>query len=260
MADNTPDESQSPPTPAAADRPGTATDRPGTAAPSGPTDNDRGTGNGDRLVLPDWLRTREPELPTTWHRRLRDRLGDHGVKTVALVIMVAIFVPFGWMIWDVWVAPPGTPSYVSGVNAYAGTPAATYHSGEAGIKLPEARATTSFSTDQVSQGLSAVRQALVAARLDPRMLTGHEPDGFLALLAPASRSELAADFTDRTGPGYVSRMSTAIPLLDEVEPRVKGLFTYREVRVNGAPVLEITSSFTWVYPFDTRCRPPAGTW
>ncbi|GAB3972414.1 hypothetical protein V1634_07490 [Plantactinospora veratri] len=199
------------------------------------------------MTLPDWMRVASPEAPPP--RRLRDWLQEHGLKTLALAIVGAIFVPFGMMIWDVATAPPGTPGQLREVNAFVGTEAARYREGIAGIDPPEPRATDTFTADEVRAALESVRRALAAARLDPAMVSDRDPSAFLTLLAPASRSRLRPDFTARSAPYYVTQAHDRIPLA-QFEPRVDGEMTYREIRVDGAHRLEITTAYTWVYPFD----------
>lgn len=211
-------------------------------APSAPVSDD-----DQRLRLPDWMLTASPEAPP---RPFRDWMQDHGLKTLALAIVGAIFVPFGMMIWDVWTAPPGTPSYLSQVNAFAGTEAARYREGIAGIVPPEPRPTATFTADEVGAALESVRRVLAAARLDPAMVSDRDPSAFLALLSPANRSLLRADFTARSAPYYATQAHGRVPLA-KIEPRADGEMTYQEISVDGSPRLEVTTSYTWVYAFDT---------
>ncbi|MGI5146295.1 hypothetical protein ACQEVC_07860 [Plantactinospora sp. CA-294935] len=208
-------------------------------------------GRRDQLQLPAWMTRAAPNPDPRRRHRVRAWLDDHGLKVLAIGIVVALFVPFGLMIRDVWLAPPGTPSYISAVNVYAGTDAARYREGLTGIEPPEAHPTTGFTAEQVGTALGVIRQALAASRLDDRMLTGHDPGAFLDLLAPADRAARHADFADGSVPFYATQISARIPLA-EVAPRVQGEITYQGITLAGAPVLEVVTRFTWVYAFDVQ--------
>ncbi|MFC4470560.1 hypothetical protein ACFPH6_39730 [Streptomyces xiangluensis] len=93
-------------------------------------------------------------------------------------------------------APPSTaPSSAPGTptldRPFAGSPAARYADGAAGIVLPEATAVGSFSKDQVDQALKQTKALLVDANLDRKTLLGGTPETVLDILDPKQPRMLA---------------------------------------------------------------------
>ncbi|GAB2949519.1 hypothetical protein GCM10023080_005140 [Streptomyces pseudoechinosporeus] len=78
-------------------------------------------------------------------------------------------------------AAPGTPTLD---QPFAGSPAARYADGAAGIVLPEAKAVGSFSKDEVDQALKQTKALLVDANLDRKTLLGGTPETVLDILDP----------------------------------------------------------------------------
>jgi hypothetical protein len=157
---------------------------------------------------------------------------------------------------------PGGVSATSSASAaptdpFAGTPAAGYPKGEAGITLPKATAVTGFTAAQVDTALRRVRAALVAARLDRSMLVRHDPATFLALLAPNDRDDVSKWFKS-TNRGLVATWIDPAVRLDPAEPpRVSGRVTYSSTRIKGIQTLRVTTNFIWVYAFEGPDRPLA---
>ncbi|MFD5827345.1 hypothetical protein [Lentzea sp. NPDC060358] len=132
-------------------------------------------------------------------QRRRARLRRHSGKIVAAIALVAVgAVVFGLHRTGTFdgVSLPDVDLPHSGVNVeqpFAGTPAEQWSDGERGIVVP--------STDPAFE---QVRQALVAARLDPATISDLRPDRYLALLAPDARDHVAANlhhWTTRLKPG-----------------------------------------------------------
>lgn len=152
-----------------------------------------------------------------------------------------------------------TASHPSGIAAtstataaaggpFAGTPAAKYPEGAAGITLPKAAAAGGFSAKQVSAALTSVKKVMVAGRLDTPMLVNRNPGPFLKLLAPAARTDMRKDFSSDDFSVYATQFAPGVKRAKEA-PRVKGRISYRATKVEGIPVLEVTTNFVWVYPF-----------
>jgi hypothetical protein len=142
-------------------------------------------------------------------------------------------------------------------DPFAGTPAAHYPTGAAGITMPAATGVAGFSAGQVGAALRDVRAAIIAGRLDPRMLTGHQPDRFLALLAPNSRKVIKGWFAGRDRSTLATWIDPAVRL-DPAEPtRVSGRTTYRSLKVDGIPTLRVTTNYIWVYAFEGPRHPLA---
>lgn len=157
------------------------------------------------------------------------------------------------------------PSGISGTTTasaaptdpFAGTPAARYPKGAAGISMPAATKVAGFSAAQVGADLQDVRAAMIAGRLDPRMLTGHQPDRFLALLAPNSRKDIKGWFAGADRSGVATWIDPAVRLDPAEQPRVSGRTTYRSLVVGGIQTLRITTNYIWVYAFEGPRHPLA---
>jgi hypothetical protein len=159
-----------------------------------------------------------------------------------------------------------TASHPSGISAtstataaaggpFAGTPAADYPEGAAGITLPKATASGVFTAKQVADALNSVKKALIAGRLDSRMLVDRNPDAFLKLLAPDAKASLRKDFASDDFSVYATQFAPGAQPAKET-PRVKGRVTYRVTRSDGIPALEVTTNFVWVYPFQVPGADP----
>lgn len=142
-------------------------------------------------------------------------------------------------------------------GAFAGTPAAGYPVGAAGITLPKATAVPGFTAAQVRTALKSVREALIAGRLDDAMLTGHDPSRLLALLAPNQRDDVGKWFEDSTFDTVATWIDPAVRLDARERPRVSGRVTYASTTVDGIRTLRVTTNFVWVYAFDRADRPLA---
>ncbi|MCZ7439120.1 hypothetical protein O7598_22110 [Micromonospora sp. WMMC241] len=144
-------------------------------------------------------------------------------------------------------ASPAVPTPDPGV--FAGTPAATWPAGAAGITLPPARPTDGFTAAEVSAGLARVRAAMLTARLDRAFMTGDSPTPLLRHFAPAARDTVRKDWSTATIGTYATRVSPDVRLTPD-QPRAKGAITYRGIRdAGGARTLEVTSNVVWVYGF-----------
>jgi hypothetical protein len=133
-------------------------------------------------------------------------------------------------------------------HPFASTPAATWPDGAAGIVPPVAAAVNGFTAGEVAEATALVRNALAASRLDPRLLTRHDPGAYLDLLAPDARRQLAPLFGDGREPGVqslvsmVAEGSTLLP----VGAKVAGEMT---VDAGGADELVVHTNYVFVYAF-----------
>jgi hypothetical protein len=142
-------------------------------------------------------------------------------------------------------------------DPFAGSPAAHYPKGAAGITMPAATKVAGFSAAQVGADLKDVRAAMIAGRLDTQMLVGHKPDKFLALLAPNSRKDIKGWFDGRDLSTLATWIDPAVRLDPAEQPRVSGRTTYRPLRVSGIQTLRITTNYVWVYAFEGPQHPLA---
>jgi hypothetical protein len=158
-------------------------------------------------------------------------------------------------------APPGvsvtTTPHAASTEPFAGTPAANYPKGTAGITLPPAKAVPGFSAKQVAADLAKVRTALIASRLDPRMVDRHDPSGLVKLLAPTSRVFAGKQFGTAYGLSLVTWIDPRTPLDSGEQPRVSGRFSYLSKLRQGIPMLTVTTNFIWVYAFQRSDDPVA---
>jgi hypothetical protein len=131
---------------------------------------------------------------------------------------------------------------------FASTPAAKWADGDAGIVLPAAKAVQGFSASEVADAVQSVRDVLVASRLDPRLLTTHDPGRFLDLLAPDARRQLTPLFGDgreRDVQSLVSMVATGNTLLP-VDAKVSGSMSVDD---GDAGELVVHTNYVFAYAF-----------
>ncbi|SDL90567.1 hypothetical protein SAMN04488074_114157 [Lentzea albidocapillata subsp. violacea] len=150
-----------------------------------------------------WIRGANRRAKREVRRQRRQaRARRHSGKIIAVLALVTVgAVVFGLNRAGTFdnVSLPDAPDLnlpYSGVNVeqpFAGTHAEQWSEGERGIVLP--------STDPAFE---QVRQALIAARLDPATISELKPDRYLALLAPGAREQVSAhprNWTTQLKPG-----------------------------------------------------------
>jgi hypothetical protein len=128
-------------------------------------------------------------------------------------------------------------------NPFAGTPAARYPEGEAGIVLPTAQPLGSWTAPQVQDVLERTKRTLVAARLDPAMVEQGDATEYLSTISEGARPTVAASLKTAEAPGYVSRLDPAFRLLAPV--RVKGTMS---VELGSKQELVVGADYVWIYP------------
>jgi hypothetical protein len=141
-------------------------------------------------------------------------------------------------------------------DPFAGSPAADFAEGEAGIELPTARAVGDFSEAEVAATLELVRDAMIATRIDRRMLVERDPANFLRLMASDNRELLEEDFA--TGRfGYFATQLADEAVLAVPEPRVEGTVTFSaSADDSDIRVIEVVTSFVWAYAFEVPSDDP----
>ncbi|MFI5834473.1 hypothetical protein ACIA5A_12445 [Micromonospora sp. NPDC051300] len=214
---------------------------------------------------PDWLHRLEREIrpgPVVrlriWcRRRARRLLAAAGVLILLTALLGAGGYGYRQFRRPAAATPPadGAASPAAGTSSapapgvFAGTPAADWPAGPAGITWPVARPTDGFTAAEVSAGLARVRATMLTARLDRAFMTGDSPTPLLRHFAPAARELVRKDWSTATIETYATRLAPDARLTPD-PPRAKGTVTYRGVRdEGGARTLEVTGNVVWVYGF-----------
>lgn len=116
------------------------------------------------------------------------------------------------------------PRTVDLARPFAGTPAAGWADGRHGIVTPRPQRAGGFTMAEVAEATRLVRKALIAARLDERMLLHHDPSRYLDLLAPDAAQQLRPLF----GTGREAKAQALVSLIADgyellpVEPKARG--------------------------------------
>ncbi|ONI85671.1 hypothetical protein ALI22I_28300 [Saccharothrix sp. ALI-22-I] len=171
---------------------------------------------------------------------------------------LAIVVAAALLAWAVFETNSGSPAGQRAVDLdepFAGTTAAPWADGAAGVVVPEARQVGTFPADQVEAAYQRVREAVVAARLDRRVVQEHDLEPFFGLFAPDLRDSLRVLFDGRND-GEAALVVTRVAegsRLAEVEPKVRG-----EMAAEAGPggELVVRTDYTFAYAF-TPDRPEA---
>lgn len=140
--------------------------------------------------------------------------------------------------------PAGTPA-----GLFAGSPAASFPKGDAGISLPVTRRTDNFSDSQVYTALATAKDYLMASSLDLDVLGGNAVRPVEALLDPDQTQQFEQsmdtpqDDGQHAATGWLVRFDPA-EVTPDPEIRVRGTLRYAET---GADALEVVSDHTFAY-------------
>lgn len=149
-----------------------------------------------------------------------------------------------------------TPTPTEAPSPFAGTPAEEFAEGEAGIVLPEAEPVGDFTAEEVAEALELVREALIAARLDPSMLVAHDPEPFLSVLAPDHRIGRETEFESGDFEAYATQVAEGVTMAP-VPPRVQGEISYEVATAElDQRLIEVVTRFSWAYAFETADGTP----
>lgn len=174
---------------------------------------------------------------------------------IAAVLVAAGLV--GGRVLGVWdfdepaTSPQPSPTPTERVDPFAGTPAEDFAEGADGIVLPEAEPIGDFTADEVAEALELVRDALIAARLDPAVLVNHDLKPLLTVMAADQQAALEKAIEANGYGPFPTRIDRAAALTPEL-PRAAGDFAYEEIIVGppDASLLQVETRFVWVYPFE----------
>jgi hypothetical protein len=205
---------------------------------------------------PEWLRTAISRVASEIRRvRRRSWLARHGNKVVTglgllavVAVAIGIRATFEPMSDPAPAAAPTTITRVDLTDPFRGTPAAFWPDGEAGLVVPDAAAIGTFTRDDVADAYSRARAAVVAARLDRRVLEGRDLEPLLTLFAPDDQAGMRplfeGDQHDEAGL-VATRIAPGTALLP-VEPKVSGRMT---VEAKSAGELVVHTDYVFAYAF-----------
>ena len=141
---------------------------------------------------------------------------------------------------------PRVPS-IDPAHPFAGSPAADWPAGIAGLKLPSAGRVGSFSAAQVATMVNLTKRYIAATRLDPKVIAGEYPTGVFAVVDPEStdfqtrlRDALRRPATSRDPVSYITRLDPRLDMLHGSVVKVNGIVNVRE-RLRGELVVTTDS-------------------
>ncbi|MEV5985851.1 hypothetical protein AB0L85_12615 [Streptomyces sp. NPDC052051] len=144
---------------------------------------------------------------------------------------------------------PGVPTLA---RPFAGSPAARWADGEAGIVLPKATPVGSVSAKQVEQALRQTRTLLIEANLNPATLRGKRPTDALDLIEPRQKDlhedlDTALRKPDKGHDplGMFSRFDPAEVRLAGDVVKTRGRITFEKGR---DAAVTVHADYTFVYP------------
>jgi hypothetical protein len=141
-------------------------------------------------------------------------------------------------------------------DPFAGSPAANFLDGTAGIVLPAAHPVGGYSATQVAAAYAVTRKMLIAAYLDPGTLHGGRPVAFARLLTARERSDFTAGLDlagvsdgghPRNARGWVTSFAPGTQLVGSVIA-VHGVMSALTARQSGRAVLRVHADYLFVYP------------
>jgi hypothetical protein len=152
-------------------------------------------------------------------------------------------------------------------DPFAGTPAANWRDGTAGIAVPAARTAGTFTAAQVRSAYETTRGLLTAAGLDKQTLLGGTPSAFASLLTRQQRTQFLADLdargvTRRGDPrntrGWVVAFAPGSTEFVGDVIKVHGTMSARPVRYHGSAMLDVDVDYIFVYAVEPPREP--GRW
>ncbi|WP_242885154.1 SCO2583/SCO2584 N-terminal domain-containing protein [Actinomadura litoris] len=141
--------------------------------------------------------------------------------------------------------PGGAPA-----DPFAGSPAADYADGEAGLQMPDPKAVNGLSAADMALAYVQVRKLLVAANLDPAVVFERRPDAFARLLEPRQRREFERSL-DRKGPkntrAWVTSFAAGSAERAADVVKVRGTVTAQKQRDQGTDGAKVKTDHLFVY-------------
>ncbi|TQM80593.1 hypothetical protein FHX81_2931 [Saccharothrix saharensis] len=166
---------------------------------------------------------------------------------IGLAIAVAA-VLLAWAVVESESGAPAGQRRFDPDEPFAGTSAAAWADGADGVVVPEAAEVGPYSAEQVAGAYQRVREAVVTARLDPRVVRDHDLEPLFGLFAPDLRESVRVLFDGRND-GEAALVATRVDKgarLAEVAPKVRGEMV-AEVGPEGE--LAVRTDYTFAYAF-----------
>ncbi|GGS35399.1 hypothetical protein [Actinokineospora fastidiosa] len=181
-------------------------------------------------------------------RRVRRRpsaLVVVGVVTAMLLAGAVVFRAdlFGDPVAAADRAPSGR---VDRERPFVGSLAEARPDGAAGIVVPVAAPVGAYSAEEVAAAYSAVRDLLIAGRVDGRALNEGRFDALLAGLTPESREHVRKGLAGRSALAWATVIEPGVRLLP-VPPKVDGAMV---AKVGDGGRLVVDTDYTFAYAFD----------
>ncbi|MFC4905980.1 hypothetical protein [Actinomadura gamaensis] len=179
-------------------------------------------------------RSRLPRLPRPPRRRRRRPDGEtmsylkaSGLVGGAVVVLGAAATGMWWLGRDDSPGPSSVTLKLQSPTAsappsdpFAGSPAASYEDGEAGIVMPAAKATAGLTGTDVEAAYARIKRILVAADLDPATVYSGDGKPLAAALDPEQAKSLPSHRTWATAfaPGTVVAATGTVKVHGTVTP------------------------------------------
>jgi hypothetical protein len=140
--------------------------------------------------------------------------------------------------------PTGSPDAPAGEGGspFAGTPAAQFADGTAGLVIPAASAVGDLRTADVALALVSVRHATAAANLESSVLRAGSIAPYRHVVGPATQARL--DGHEGNLGDFVTRFPGQGVELATTAPKVSGTFTYR---VDGTAAVLVEGRHLFAY-------------
>jgi hypothetical protein len=160
-------------------------------------------------------------------------------------------------------SPLPTPAF-SVASPFAGSPAASFPDGAAGIVLPPSRPVGPYTSAQVASAFVTVKNLLVAANLNVATLQGSRPTAFGSLLTSQQRSWFYEHLTKPVRPknarpwltrAWVTSFAAGTELVGSIIKVHGAPMTAKVVTVSDRPALQITANYLFVYPVEQQGQP-----
>ena len=149
-------------------------------------------------------------------------------------------------------------------DPFAGSPAASWAEGAAGITIPAARAHGPYTTAQVRSAYETTRKLLIAGNLDWPTLRGGAPTAFEDLLIKQERTEFLAGLhknaLDKNGAventrAWVTAFAPGSTQFVTTDIKVSGTMSAGTATDSGTKVLRITVDYLFVYAVEPPGNP-----